>query len=171
MVTLWDDSVSSFQKLMSKTSVFSNKVCVSSKVLRVSPLQKSDWNGKMITPMVVVHSVSPLPNRRGTKILTPTSPTSPYLQERVSVPPSAPLCLDRFHARRKELVAPFRATVKGIIADVQALDVSQTGNPKRQFDIVDNMGAWFSCCAVGPLSQSKALHDGVEAVLYHGMGR
>jgi len=172
MVTLWDDAVGQFQNLMKNNKVQNGgEMCVSIEVLRISQLQKSEWNGKILTPMHAIHSVSALPNRRGTQLAMPKFPSSPYLLQARYVAPASPMCLEVFQPRRKELVAPFRATVKGAVANVLTLDISQGGNAKRLFDIVDQQGTWFKCCALGSVAQSTSLKDGFEVVLYHGLGR
>ena len=59
----------------------------------------------------------------------------------------------------------------GTIIDVQCLDESQTGTPKRYFDLADPGGHWISCCALGQHALSKALIRGNQAVLYFVSGR
>ena len=39
------------------------------------------------------------------------------------------------------------------------------------FHIVDSMGGYILCCAMGHNASNKALVDGVDAVLFHGAGR
>ena len=68
-------------------------------------------------------------------------------------------------------VAPFRVTLKGMIASVEASDVSQQGKAKRVFEVVDNTGAWIRCCSLGHTASSRALREGMEVVLFHGTGR
>ena len=67
---------------------------------------------------------------------------------------------------------PFRGTFCGIVVDVQqSLDESQSGNPKLSFNLIDRLGTWFTCCAIGQHALSKALVRGNAVVLYHVSGR
>ena len=79
--------------------------------------------------------------------------------------------MTEFRPIRHKLKAPFRLTVKGKIADVQGLETTQSGNEKRLFDIVDNTGAYISCCAMRHNAKSAALQNFQDVVIYHGTGR
>ena len=61
--------------------------------------------------------------------------------------------------------------MKGKVVDLQSLETSQGGNPKRVFDIVDNSGVYFTCCAMKHNADSPALVNFQEVVLYFGIGR
>ena len=67
-------------------------------------------------------------------------------------------------------MAPFRAIFKGVIAPPQDADMTQTGQVKRFFDLVDPSGLWFHCCAMGKNASSKDIQSGREVVLYFGKG-
>ena len=58
-----------------------------------------------------------------------------------------------------------------MVADVQDEEISQAGQLKKYFDLVDDTGAWLSCCACGRNATSKALQNGNEVVLYFAHGR
>ena len=62
-------------------------------------------------------------------------------------------------------------TLKGTICDVQDVEYSQSGNPKRAFDLVDHQGYYISCCAMKHNAASRALQNLQEAVVYFGSGR
>ena len=49
--------------------------------------------------------------------------------------------------------------------------MSQQGNLKKQFHLVDEMGYWILCCALGRNVQSRALVEGHEVVCYGVTGR
>ena len=57
------------------------------------------------------------------------------------------------------------------MTDVQALEMPQGGNAKRVFDLVDNSGVYFTCCAMEHNAESAAIQNFQEVVLYFGTGR
>ena len=46
-----------------------------------------------------------------------------------------------------------------------------TGNAKRLFDIVDESGLYFTCCAMKHNAESLASKNYQNVVLYYGTGR
>ena len=56
-------------------------------------------------------------------------------------------------------------------ANAQEAEFSQQGNPKREFDVVDNAGCWMKCCCLGHTAGSNDLQSDMEVVLYHTTGR
>ena len=87
------------------------------------------------------------------------------------MPPRLPFCISQFQSVRAKLVAPFRGTFRGIVADVQEEDCSSQGLPKRFFSLVDDMGSWMLCCAFGRNALSPALRNDNEVVVYFASGR
>ncbi|CAK0848322.1 unnamed protein product, partial [Prorocentrum cordatum] len=62
-------------------------------------------------------------------------------------------------------------TVQVRFMDLQSLEMSQGGNAKRVFDIVDNGGLYFTCCAMKHNVESQALRNFQDVVVYYGTGR
>ncbi len=58
-----------------------------------------------------------------------------------------------------------------MVANLQLPGASQQGKPKRIFDLVDDNGWWFKCCALGDNASSRALEAGAEIVICFGTGR
>ena len=102
-----------------------------------------------------------------------TAPSSPHLQTTLFRIPNAPACISIFAPFQDRMAdPPFCGTFNGIVIDVQqALDESQAGNPKLRFNLIDRVGTWFTCCAIGQHALSKALVHGNAVVLYHVSGR
>ena len=97
--------------------------------------------------------------------------TAPSLTSMEYEPPPTDYCISQFCALRKRLNHPFRLTVKGMIVDLRATEMASGGNLKRVFDIVDNSGLYFTCCAMLDIAESIALKNNEEVVLYFGTGR
>ena len=72
---------------------------------------------------------------------------------------------------RTKLKHPFRLSLKGKIADLGPLELSQAGNAKRHFDIVDPAGLYIPCCAMKHNARSPALENFQDVILYYGLGR
>ena len=69
------------------------------------------------------------------------------------------------------MLAPFRATFRGMVVNLQSVDYSQQGKPKRAFELVDTAGRWFSCWAHGKNASQRALENFADIVFYFGTGR
>ena len=85
--------------------------------------------------------------------------------------PAKICCITNYSSLGNELTASFRGTFHGVIMDVMALDHTQSGNPKRQFTLVDNYGTYILFCAMLHNSQSAALKERQEVVIYYATGR
>ena len=141
-------------------------------VMRVAELPlKSDWHGACLPPIRVLHSVLGSAARAGTVLGMPQAGTSPFVLTEPYTPPAHPQCISNFIAVRSKLQPPFRCSMRGMVTDVQAADVSQQGSEKRLFSIVDEAGSWLRCCALGRNAQTRALAEGNEVVLYFCTGR
>ena len=57
------------------------------------------------------------------------------------------------------------------MVDMGELDATSSGQPKRSFILVDDMGAWFPCCAVGRLANILTYPMNMKVVLYFGTAR
>ena len=66
---------------------------------------------------------------------------------------------------------PFKATFAGMMSNVQNLEASSSGQPKRCFDLVDEVGSWIKCCAIGRSATSLAITEAMYVVVYFAHGR
>ena len=107
----------------------------------------------------------------GTKVRALSSPTALNLTNLEYEVPSADYCVSAFRTLRNRLTSPFRLSVQGQVADVQDMEPSQNNHAKRVFDIVDNVGMYFTCCAMHHSAVSPALVNFQYVVLYFGLGR
>ena len=122
--------------------------------------------------MRVLHSLSEGPVQRATVLSLSSTSQSPYLMpDWVYRIPEHPHCIRSFLAKKTQFVPPFRATLRGVVLDVEAGGTTQQGQPKSVFSLVDEAGTWLRCCALGRNAVSPALVNGNEVVLYFGAGR
>ena len=172
LLTLWDDIAAAFMAARSRNS-WQEGVCTLIRLegVRVKELPRSNWNGDCLTPMKILHSITPMEGRAGTVLSMPLEPSSPFLVTAQYTPPTSVQCVSHYAPVRAKLVPPFRCTVKGTIVDVQDPDMAQSGNPKRLFDIVDEVGFWMRCCAVGRNAGASAIVAGNVVVMYFCTGR
>ena len=66
---------------------------------------------------------------------------------------------------------PFKATFAGMVSNVRNLEASTTVQPKRCFDLVDEVGSWIKCCAIGRNATSLAITEAMYVVVYFAHGR
>ena len=58
-----------------------------------------------------------------------------------------------------------------MVSNVQSLEASTTGQAKRCFDLVDEVGSWIKCCAIGRNATSHAITEAVYVIAYFAHGR
>ena len=119
----------------------------------------------------MLHSVGDDRNGMGTIITFPNNPESPYLLTAQYRRPSNEICIYQYLPFRSQLIAPFRGTFSGMVANVQDVEFAQSGKPKKCFELVDDMGSWIKCCALGRNANARALKEGTEVVVYYGLAR
>lgn len=173
-VTLWGDSVEKFLQLrlaLARMGASGAKSLLKLEVLRVKDVTKNAFHGEVLTPMKVLHSMVGIPNRPGTEITLSPDPTSPFTKTAIFRAPLPPLCIVNFAAYQSKMVPPFRATLRGVVADLKAVEATEQGNPKRCFALVDDMGFWVTCHAIGRNAQSPALVDTNDVVIFYASAR
>ena len=139
--------------------------------VRILALANNTWNGQSITRHRVLNSIDSVNGEGGTMITMLETPTAENLLQMPFAIPPPECCVTVFRGLRNKLVPPFRLTVKGKVVDLQSREVSQAGNSKRIFDLVDNSGLYITCCAMKHNAESRALENYQDVVLYFGSGR
>ena len=139
--------------------------------LRIQGIAKNTWNGEVLTRMRTLTSIESVGGEGGTTV---KGLPQPYAANMVtmsfSVPPSE-CCVSAFRSVRNKLRAPFRATLRGKVVDLQPIEMSHSGSVKRIFDLDDPAGFYITCCALRHNAESRALVNYQEVVLYYGTGR
>ena len=169
-VLLRDQLVESFMTQLTEQPKNVNLI-VSMNPCRVAEVQKNDWNGKLLTSMGMLQGETSNPSRCGTIISFPGCASSQFLTDASFAAPEPPLCICNFAAVASKLVSPYRATFRGMVANMMSLDYNQNGIPKKKFSLVDPNGAWLPCLALYHNATNKVLVDGNEVILYFGTGR
>ena len=80
--------------------------------------------------------------------------------------PDTTVAIRHFSSMRTKLIAPFRASFVGVITNVGEVGLTQNGQHKRSFDLVDDQGAWMKCLALGKNAGAKCIKDGTSVVMY-----
>ena len=138
---------------------------------RIAELPKSQWNGPNLTGIKCIHSVEEINERPGTIITLSTIPSSPFTTSTKYVTPTEPYCVTSLLAMESKMVPPFRATFKGTVINVQPPTRSQQNLPKVVFELVDELGYYIVCCAIGRNAQNRSLANGNQVIIYHGNAR
>ena len=170
--TLWDDAVHAFLQLVAgQRPVPGQKCYVRLENIRIVEVMKSEWNGTILTKTKVINSIAGLANREATIVSLPSVASSPFLTTASFAVPSPSCCISQFLLARSKLQVPFKATFAGMVTNVQNLEASTTGQPKRCFDLVDEVGSWIKCCAIGRNATSLAITEAMYVVVYFAHGR
>ena len=174
MVTLWAElakrfgaNVAEFRARLPENTT----LVVSFDIMEVVALPNNKWNGKCLTQMRTLHSLPTLKERVGTKVVLGKQPRSPSLLPQHFICPSSELCIADFSHMIQECTAPFRATFKGVIMDLEELDYSKIGNELRRFKLVDAKGNFFRCVAMDYNASSSTLEENYEVVVFFALGR
>jgi len=147
------------------------KKIVSLSVARIAELPNNAWNGPSLTSLRILKTVYTAGGQAGTEVRLVETATSPFLLSGDYIPPSSKSCISFYQPVAGRMKAPFRGTFSGVVADLQEPDVTQQGNPKRLFKLLDASGSYLLCCALGHNAVSCALKDKEEIVVYFGTGR
>ena len=139
--------------------------------MRVHAFPKNNWNGAFLTKMRQLSSLEAVDADPGTVLCVVSAPSAPNMNSATFTVPGPDYCVTNFQSLRNKLRAPFRVTLKGVVVDLLPLDHSQAGNKKRHFNIVDPQGSYISCCAMKHNSESLALQNYREIVIFFGLGR
>jgi hypothetical protein len=62
-------------------------------------------------------------------------------------------------------------TLVGTVINVHDFDYTQQGSRKREFELVDERGAWIRCCGLGRNAENPELQNGMDVVLYFTVAR
>ena len=101
--------------------------------VRVFPLVKNDYNGESITRIRTLRTMENTGDPiNATTMCFKTTPTTPNLLEMEWRLPPPNCCVCSFQTVKSKLRAPFTLTLKGIIEDVQPVDITLQGNKKER---------------------------------------
>ena len=139
--------------------------------VRIQGLVKNAWNGESIARIRTLSSMEKVNNDSGTTVRALDEATADNLINKTFTVPPPDCCVSVFRTLRNKLNSPFRLSVKGKVVDLQPLEMTLSGHPKRVFDLVDNACMYFTCCAMKHNADSTALPNFQEVVVYYGTGR
>ncbi|CAK0903247.1 unnamed protein product, partial [Prorocentrum cordatum] len=140
-------------------------------MVRIQGAGKNNWNGELLTRVRSLTSIEAVGGEMGTTAQVLSRPTSDNLIKMSYAVPPSDCCVSVFRSLRDILNPPFRLSVRGKVMDLRSLEMSQGGNAKRIFDIVDNSGLYFTCCAMKHNAESQALRNFQDVAVYYGTGR
>ena len=107
----------------------------------------------------------------GTTVLRKETAESPFNRTTTELRvPSSPYAVKQFLPLKNQALK-FRGTFVGTVVEVGDMDVTSTGQSKRNFVLVDDMGAWFPCSAVGRFAHTAHYPPHTKDVVYFGSGR
>ena len=85
--------------------------------------------------------------------------------------PNQACCLADFARMNGVLKAPSRGTFRGIVRDVEVVELSSAGLPKRAFEVMDSRGNYIRFCAMSHNAESTSIKDDEDVVFCFGAGR
>ena len=137
LVSVWSPALDVLKKIVNEHNSEEGQLKLRFEQLKFSPLQKNDWNGTVLTPIRVGHTMnsekqspmkkpkldaldSPLSLRDGTRLSMIRETASPYMGSTISYcQPKPPLVLTSYTSSLKDAPSPFRATIVGTIHELQ----------------------------------------------------
>ena len=104
--------------------------------------------------------------RFATQVRKCRAPQSPYNQLSTEfLVPQAPVALHQYQSLRSHSL-PFRGTFVGTITDVDEIDCTANGQMKRSFNLIDDFGCWFPCCAIGRNATEWRFPENAKVIIY-----
>ena len=152
---------------------------------RFAPMPMNEWNGNIVTPMRVAHTLTPEPDspmkkkqklqattasmslRDGTRLTMIRETTSLYMRSDVNYSaPQMPLVVVSYSQPLSKAVSPFRATIAGTIHDLQEAEPTNSGDLRRNFKLADEQGKWIHCVAHGRHAEDVSLENFRRIIVY-----
>ena len=169
-VSVWDAAATQLQREVQRATNGSRPLLLLQKI-RITQMARNEWNGNFVSPMKLLGSVASGEVGEGTSIRTLPAPQSPYNQNVTQyVTPTPPAAVHDFH-QLQDYNLPLRGTFVGTVQNCTDLDATSTGQPKKDFDLVDDTGGAFACSVIGPHAKFTKINDNDKVVLYHAVGR
>ena len=167
---MWDSAAEELVRIVNLQSVGQRPV-IELEHFCVQPLPKTDWNGTSLTTINIIKSVTSVDARVVTQVRMCSAPQSPYnLPSTKFVVPHSPAALHQYQNLKSQAL-PFRGTFIGTLTDVEDIDYTSNGQPKRAFNLIDDFGYWFPCCAIGRNATEWRFPQNAKVVIYFGSAR
>ena len=170
MVSLWEECLTAFMQ-QKEANVHRKKMLVNLSKVSIGKIPKTEWNGECLTTMKVLSTVEARRNSAATLVTFGEAASSPYIGKAQFRVPGAQACIASFDNVKSKMIAPFRGTFLGTVVKTEEAVETKRGNMKRLFDLADEAGNWFTCCAMGRNVNNKALKHGAQIVIFFGTGR
>ena len=138
LVTLWGDRTEDLRRAWSAIERDTGKSGIEVRNIidlqrvKITQLPKNAWNGDCLTQIRVLSSVEGI---KGTSTSTSVNVLSKRDAINISrdefISPRHNCCISNFQTFKGKLEAPFRVTIKGVVADTKPMEMAQSGNPKE----------------------------------------
>ena len=190
LVSIWSPTLDVFKNIMQQYNPEAGQLMLRFEQIKFSPMPQNQWNGKVVTPIRVAHTLTPEPEqsmkknqktqattasmslRDGTRLTMIRKSTSPYMQHDVKYSmPQPPLMVLNYSQTLSKEVSPFRVSITGTIHDLQEAEPSNSGELRRNFKLADEQGNWIHCVAHGRHAENSSLENFLRIVIYFGSGR
>ena len=174
---LMDDIALKMQQFIVPTSAEKKPVFFRIDFFQVSPLSANAWNGEILTPIKTIRSLPTTGRRNSNSIQTVLSVvdkvTSPHLQSPPFTVLPSPFVAHRFRSlfSSRTQSGNCRVSLVGVVCELSGQNVSQAGNAKKRFKLVDVDGSWVRCSASGQHASSSTLKERMKIFLFGGCGR
>ncbi len=174
-VSLWGDLATTLEDIMAE---FVRKHPPPSKQRPIVVLENvramkevaTQWNGTIVTPVKYLQTVRAGNGVAASLLSFAETSTSPFMAPAPFQIPPPSVVLSRFSILQ-QTETPFRVSVRGVVFDVGALESSRQGSPKKSFKLVDEVGSWVSCVAIGEEATKSAIAECEEVLLFFATGR
>ena len=139
--------------------------------VRILGFTKNSWNGECLTRCRRFETLEQGSTISPTVLSLGTVGVTAALTSLNFVMPSNDVCFSSFGMHSEKFRAPFRATVRGTIVDLDNTVPTRSGNEKRLFNLVDGQGNYLACAAQNKLCHNRSLIANNEVILFFGTGR
>ena len=174
-ICIWGDLATTLEALMAEFTrknppETNKKPILLLENMRPLAVTFNKWNGTIVTPMKILQTVRGGVGVAASRLSFAEVAKSPFMtSETFRIPPPS-VMMTRF-SELLQTETPFRVSLKGVIFDAGPLESSMQGNPKKSFKLVDEIGCWLSCVAIGEQATKSAIAEHMEVLLFFASGR
>ena len=190
LISIWQPTLDVFKNIMQQHNPEHGQLMLRFEQFRFAPMLKNRFNGKIVTPMCLIHTLSREPDvlaekrqslqpaissmsiHDGTRLTMIREATSPYMRKGINYcTPQPPLVVMSYKENLSKAVSPFRVTIAGTIHDLQEAEPANSGKLRRNFKLADEQGNWVHCVAHGRHADNNSLKNFLKIVIYFSSGR
>ena len=163
-VTLWNEALASFKRQFD-VMPSDTPIIMEMTTFKVTKMKENSWKTKILSSMQQIESVRSCGKQKRTVLTlsewTSRQSESPFLHGKKFVMPPSTICITNFASVGPALFPPCRGSFAGIVQQVSPKQKISKKDDELDFTLIDDHGAWIQCCAMGILTDTDVIAEGI----------